>query len=270
MRMKKIQEKGQTLVIMVIISALALSVGVVVSNRFIKTLRDVSESDNSSRARAVAEALVERLLVVSNDTLGDYINFGSCGTACSLEINGFLGQAVRADAALSFAGASADPFEMAGKNGEVSQLKLNGYVTNSSLDVCWSGGASIYASYIYDQSSGTAANIYAYNPVGYSGYINNFSDALALHGYPNCFTVSTPYTPKVLRIKPINADTSIVIVPSGGHSLPSQGILITSIGRAGNAVKTVKVLKSSASAPEYMDFVIYQKSTTDPLSNRPN
>ncbi|MFH1899048.1 MAG: hypothetical protein ABIJ82_01065, partial [Patescibacteria group bacterium] len=134
----------------------------------------------------------------------------------------------------------------------------------------WSGGASVYASYIYDQSGVIAVDIYAYNPVGYTGYINNFSDAISSHGYPNCFTVSTPYTPKVLRIRPINVDATIIIVPSGGHSLPSQGVLITSIGRAGDAVKTVKVLKSSASAPEYMDFVIYQKSTTDPLSNRPN
>ncbi|MBU0534760.1 hypothetical protein KKC62_01095 [Patescibacteria group bacterium] len=270
MKFKMIKEKGQTLLIIVLLSFLALSVGIVVSNRFIKTLRDVSESDNSSRARAVAEALVERLLIVSNATLGDYINFGSCGTACSLEINGFLGQVVRADATLSFAGASADPFEIAGKNGEVSQITLVSYATNSSLDVCWSGGASVYASYIYDQSGVIAADIYAYNPVGYTGYINNFSDAISSHGYPNCFTVSTPYTPKVLRIRPINADATIIIVPSGGHSLPSQGVLITSIGRAGDAVKTVKVLKSSASAPEYMDFVIYQKSTTDPLSNRPN
>lgn len=270
MRIKKIQEKGQTLVMIIILSVLALSVGVVVSNRFIKTLKDVSESDNSSRARAVAEALVERLLVVPNDTLSGYINFGSCGNVCILEINGFLGEVVRADATLSFAGASADPYEMTGKNGEVSQLMLVGYATNSSVDVCWSGTASLYASYIYDQSGVITANIYAYNPVGYTGYINNFSDAVALHGYPNCFTVSTPYTPKVLRIKPINADATIIVVPAGGHSLPSQGILITSIGRAGNAVKTIKVLKSSASAPEYMDFVIYQKSTTDPLSNRPN
>lgn len=270
MRIKKIQEKGQTLVMIIMLSVLALSVGIAVSNRFIKTLKDISESDNSSRARAVAEALVERLLLVSNDTLGDYVNFGSCQAACILEINGFLGQTVRADATLSFAGASADPYEMAGKNGEVSQLMLNGYATGSSVDVCWSGTASIYASYIYDQSGVIAANIYAYNPVGYSGNINGFSDASALHGYPNCFNVSTSYTPKVLRTKPINADATIIIVPAGGHSLPSQGILITSSGRAGNAVKVVKVLKSSASAPEYMDFVIYQKSTTDPLSNRPN
>lgn len=264
------KEKGQTLVMIIILSVIALSVGVVVSNRFIKTLRDVSQSDNSSRARAVAEALVESLLVVPNDTLGDYINFGSCQTACTLELNGFLGEAVKANATLSFAGASADPYEMTGKDSEVSQLMLGGYGTDSSVDVCWSGSASMYASYIYDQSGVIATNIYAYNPVSYDGYINNFSDAIALHGYPNCFTVPTPYTPKVLRIKPINSDATIIIVPAGGHSLPGQGILVTSTGKAGNAVKVVKVLKSSASAPEYMDFVIYQKSTTDTLSNRPN
>jgi hypothetical protein len=224
MKNKKIREKGQTLVIMIILSVLALSVGIVVSSRFIKTLRDVSEADNSSRARAVAEALVERLLLVPNDTLGDYINFGSCDTACTLEINGILGQVVRADATLSFAGASADPYEMAGKNGEVSQLSIAGYPTGSSVDVCWSGQASLYASYIYDQSGVIASDIYAYNPVGYSGNINNFSGSTALHGYPNCFTVSTRYTPKVLRIKPINSDATIVVVPGSSNTIPSQGL----------------------------------------------
>lgn len=270
MMQKNTKVKGQTLVVIIILSVLALSVGITVSSRFVKTLRNVSEFDDSSRARAVAEALVERLLVIPNDTLEDYINFGSCGDSCTLEITGFLGQVVNASATLSFTGASDDSYEMIGKNGEVSQLKLDGYETSSSVDVCWSGDASMYASYIYDQSGIIKANIYAYNPVGYSGYINNFSNASALHGYSNCFTVSTSYTPKVLRIKPINSDATIIIVPAGGRSLPSQGILITSVGRAGNAIKTIKVLKSSSSSPEYMDFVIYQKSTTDPLSNRPN
>ena len=267
---KRTQEKAQTLVIMIILSVLALSVGVVVSNRFMRTLKDISESDNASRARATAEALVERLLLVPNNTLGDYINFGNCGAVCALEIGGFLGQPVTANATLSFAGASADPYEMNGINGEVSQLSLGGYTTNSSVDVCWTGTASMYASYIYDQSGVIGSSIYAYNPVSYSGNLNGFSNATALHGYPNCFTVSTVNTPKVLRIKPINADATVVVVPAAGRTLPSQGILITSTGKAGNAVRVVKVLKSSASAPEYMDFVIYQKSGSDPLSNRPN
>lgn len=263
-------EKGQTLIVIVILMVLALSVGVVVSNRFIKSLRNITETDNASRALAVAEAAVERMLLIPNDTLESYINFGNCGSNCILEITGALGQKVRADVVLSFAGASAEPYELKGKDGEVSQISLNGFTSGGTVDICWDGAASIYASYIYEQSSVVKQNIYAYNPIGYIGPTNGFSNSAAGHGYQNCFTVTAENTPKVLRIKPFNSDPVIFVIPGGGNTLPSQGVLIASTGRAGNAVKVVKVLKTSASAPEYFDYVIYQKSSSDPLSNRPN
>jgi len=265
----KSREKGQTLVVVIIIMVLALMVGVMVSNRFIRTLRNLSETDNSSRARATAEALVERLLLETNGTLEGYINFNNCGSNCTLEISGFLGPPVTAKADLSFSGASTEPFQISGRDGEMSQVLLGGYESGSSVDVCWSGDASIYASYIYDQSGVIGSKPYAYNPVNYMGLPNGFSDA-TVGIYPNCFTVTTSHTPKVLRIKPLNSDAYIFVVPIGGRTIPSQGIVITSTGKAGNTTKTVQVLKSTAFAVDYLDYVIYQKSALDPLSNRPN
>jgi len=147
---------------------------------------------------------------------------------------------------------------------------LSGYPTDGTVDLCWNTAASIYASYIYEQSSLVKSAIYAYNPLGYSGFPNGFSNAASAHGYLNCFTVTATGTPRVIRTKIFNADTSVFALPNGGATLPSQGVLITSTGRAGNAVRVVKVLKSTAAAPEFLDFVIYQKSPSDPLSNRPN
>ncbi|HRY56822.1 MAG TPA: hypothetical protein P5014_01525, partial [Patescibacteria group bacterium] len=68
-------EKGQTLIIAVIIMAIALAVGVTVSSRFMSTLKNISESDNSTRALAVAEAAIENMLVVPQETLENYINY---------------------------------------------------------------------------------------------------------------------------------------------------------------------------------------------------
>jgi len=266
----KAKEKGQTLVAIVILMVLALTVGVVVSNRFIKSLRDISQSDSSSKALAVAEAAVERMLLLSNETLEGYINFNNCGSACVLEITGVLGQKVRADVTLSFIGASNEPFQLKGEEGQVSQVSLSGYTSGSTLSVCWDDNSSLYASYIYDQSGVIKSNIYAYNPVGYTGFSNGFTNASPSLGHQNCFNITAVNTPKLLRIKPFSSDPLIYVIPSGGQNLPSQGILITSTGRAGNAIRVVKVLKATSSAPEYFDFVIYQKSQTEPLSNRTN
>lgn len=266
----KYYEKGQTLVAIVILMVLALTVGVSISNRFIKSLRDMSQSDNSSKALAVAEAAVERMLLLPNEILEGYINFGNCGTDCVLEITGAFGQKVRADVALSFIGSSNEPFQIKGKEGAVSQVALDGYTSESIITVCWDDSSSIYASYIYDQSGVIKSNIYAYNAVGYTGFDNGFTEAASSQGHQSCFNVTASYTPKLLRIKPFSSDPFIYVIPSGGQNLPSQGVLITSTGRAGNAIRVVKVLKATSSAPEYFDFVIYQKSETDPLSNRTN
>jgi hypothetical protein len=266
---KNKKEKGQTLIIVIVIMVLALSVGITVSSRYIKTLRDISESDNATRALAVAEAAVENVLMVSEEDLEQYIASGVCDV-CTLEITGESGYRARADVELSHTGFTDDFFEVRINEGEVFQLSLVGYDSNSTIDVCWDGQASIYGSYIYEQSPEFFSQIYTYNPIGYSGSPNGFLEASPLNGHENCFSVSTVGTPRVLRIKPYNEETFVYFYPASGQNIPSQGILITSVGRSGNAIRTVKVLKTTGMVPEFFDYVIYQKSLSAPLSNRPD
>lgn len=263
------KSKGQTLVAIVVLSVLALTIGILVSNRFIKGLRGITESNNSSKALAIAEAAVERLLLIPNETLEDYINFGSCGETCVLELVGGLGQRIRADVNLSFAGNSNDTFDLQAKDGEVSQVNLSGYTSGRSIDLCWDDGASIYASYIYEDGSKVKADNYAYNPVGYSGFDNGFSNASSNYGYLSCFSIIARDMPKLLRIKAYYTDSFIHVVPEASQIVPKQGVLITATGQAGNAIKIVSVLKSTATAPEFFDYSLYQKSPDDALSNRP-
>jgi hypothetical protein len=248
---------------------LALSIGITVSSRYIKTLRDISESDNAARALAAAEAAVENILMVSDEELEQYIATGTCDI-CTLQITGESNYKARADVELSHAGLSDDFFDVRVNEGEVYQLSLVGYGSNSTVDVCWDGLASVYTSYIYEQSPDFFTEIYAYNPIGYSGDPNGFTEAVSLNGHENCFSVSTIGTPRLLRVRPFSEETFFYFYPASGQSIPSQGILITSVGRSGNAVRTVKVLKTTGVVPEFFDYVIYQKSLTDPLSNRPD
>ena len=263
------RQKGQTLVIVIIVMALALSIGVTISSRYIKTLRDISESDNSARALAVAEAAIENILMVPDETLKGYIASGICAE-CILEISGQSNYRARADVELSFAGLTNDYYLIKVNESEVYQLALNGYNVGSTVDVCWDSMSPVYASYIYEQSGIFGSEIYAYNPIGYSGNPNGFLEAESLYGYENCFSVQVTGTPHILRVKPINQDTFFYFIPSDGQDIPSQGILITSVGRSGNAIRKVQVLKTTGSVPEFFDYVIYQKSLDEPLSNRPN
>ena len=96
-------EKGQVLVMAIIIMAIALAIGVTVSSRYMSTLKNISESDNSSRALAVAEAAIENILIIPQETLENYINYNNCGNNCVLEISGESNYRARADVTLSFA-----------------------------------------------------------------------------------------------------------------------------------------------------------------------
>ena len=267
---KSKNEKGQTLIIAVIIMVIALAIGITVSSRFISTLRNISESDNSARALAVAEAAIENMLMVPQETLESYINYNNCGNNCVLEISGESNYRARADVTLSFAGSTNDPYSIKVYDGEVYQLSLDGYGSSSNIDVCWDSDASVYASYVYESSGLILNDIFAYNPLGYTGIINGFDEATSLHEHSSCFSVTTTGTPRVLRVKPYNDDSKMYFVPASGQNIPSQGILISSVGRSGDAVKTVQVLKTTGAVPEYFDYVIYQKSLNTPLSNRPD
>jgi hypothetical protein len=265
----KQNQSGQTLIIIILVMTVALTIGVIVSSRFINTLRNISESDNSSRALAVAEAAVENILIIPDETLVGYVNHNNCGSDCVLEISGSFGYSARADVTLSFAGSSNEPYKMKIPSGEVYQLSLNGYGSGTDIDVCWDNQSSIYASYIYEQS-GVFSQPYTYNPVGYSGPINGFLEAISNHSHLSCFSVTAIGNPRALRVVPYSQESVIYFIPSSGQNIPSQGIEITSVGRSGDAVKTVKVLKTTGYVPEYFDYAVYQKSPDDPLSNRPD
>ena len=264
---KILNESGQTFVAIVLLMIIALTVGVAISTRFIKTLHGLAGSDDASKALHVAEAGIEKMLILPNETLEDYITYGNCGADCILTIEDSNGHNLIATIEISYMGDSTGPFILEVTPTSTKQVILNGYGTNQNISVCWDTSASIYASYIYEESGETKQDIYAYNPVSYSGAVNGFSNAIAAQGHANCFSYSTKATPRMLRIKSVNNTANVFIIPTAGQILPRQGILIESTGRVRNAVKKVSVVKSEATMPGIFDYALYQKSETDTLSN---
>jgi len=263
---KKYNQKGQMFIVMAFLMLLALTIGITISSRFIKSLRQFTGRDNASKALSIAEAAVENILLKSNDTLEDYINYGSCGSDCVASVTDVTGQEIRAEVSLTFAGNSEEIFELEGNRGETLQINLSGYSSDSVVTVCWNTNSSVYASYIYKDGEETKSEIYAYNAVGTS-YDNYFEEASPDYGYSSCFDVSTVNTPELLRLRMFNSNSVIYIVPAPGENIPRQGILIKSRGYAGDAIKTVTVLRTEPITPGVLDYILYQKSLNEPLSN---
>lgn len=260
-------EQGQTLVIIVILMVVALMIGITVSSTFIQGLSILTASDDDAKAAAMAEALIERVLLIPSETLEDYIEFSSCGSDCYLEKTEDNGRVISATAALSYTGESEDSYDIKLAEEEANEIYLSGYTSGELIFVCWDGSYSIVSSYVYEDSGVVEANAYAYNAISTSHSDNNFDDAFSAYGYDNCFSFTASNTPKLLRLKSVYGEIDAAVIPEAGNSLPKQGILIESVGTAGKSKKTVTVIKSTPFLPAIFDYAVYQKSTSQTLSN---
>lgn len=264
-------QKGQTLVVIVFLMIAALAIGVSLSNRFITTLSITSDSYTSYQAHAVAEAAIERILTLSTVELEEFILHNSCGSYCNLEILGPDGVVQRATVVLSHLGRGSEPFETRISVSDISEINLNGYGDNKTLSICWNAPQTgelpaIYATLVKGaQGSYTAENL-AYNSIG-SLRPNGFTQAISAMGFENCMSFNTGVNPRVIRIRSIYNETYITVIPDASSTLPSQGVLIESTGQVLDLSKKVSVIKSDNMVPLDFDYVLYQRSETEPLSN---
>ncbi|OGC57793.1 hypothetical protein A3H26_00735 [candidate division WWE3 bacterium RIFCSPLOWO2_12_FULL_36_10] len=273
MQGKKENQKGQTLIIVILTMMMALAVGISVSSRFLKSVNVTTRSDSSNRSLAVAEALAERLLVKPYATLKGYIDFGNCGTECALTINGEDGISATAGAVLSYVGNSTSALSVSLKRNKSIEVDLTDYTANKTLSVCWNnpstgGEASITGFLVYGNGSSTyVLSNFAYNSLSSVYSSNGFSQAATNFGYTNCFNIAGQTTPKLLRLKSVYNDVDAFVIPAPGVSLPIQGILIKSTGSVKDLTRVVSVIKSAASLPTSFDYAIQMKSTTTTFSN---
>ncbi|KKS20997.1 MAG: hypothetical protein UU77_C0010G0021 [candidate division WWE3 bacterium GW2011_GWC1_41_7] len=270
--MKATNQSGQTLIIIVLVMLIALAIGVGISTTFISHIRNLTNTDSSNRAVAVAEAGVEKMLVLPMATLEGYINFGNCGAECIVNIIGDDGVEAKAEISLSYLGRSADPFPVDLSVADISEVNLKGYPDNTNFQVCWneppSGDVpSITGMFFYGTVGSYAVDNYAYNSTASLNGSNGFDTAAGSGGYSSCFTVTGRVNPVIFRLKAVYNSVEAFIVPAVGATLPSQGIVVTSQGMVDDQVKKVVAIKSDPHLPGEFDYVLYSKSATDPLSN---
>ena len=260
------KQEGQTLVIVFVMMVLALSVGIAISSKYVKTLNIITTGDNTSRAHAVAEAAIEHILLLPISTLEDYAQNGTCGSDCTLEITADDGQVITATIELSRLGSSSDPFLVELEQTSTTQVMLNGYPDNTDLTVCWNdSNMAVHAIFIHGTKGNYEADSMSYTTASHSD--NNFGKAVSSLGYNHCFTFNSQTDPSMLRLKSYYKDSTAMVFPETGANIPTQGILIESTGVAGTSVKKVSVIITDPILPAIFDYALYQKNTTDPLSN---
>lgn len=260
-------QQGQTLFIIILLMILALSVGMSVSGRYIKTLSQVVQSDQGSRALAVAEGAVEHVLQLPIDTLQEYANMGTCGSECTLSINSAEGTVLTANVELTTLGGSSEPYIIELFQDDVTQVSLNGYPAGSSVNICWNNDMSVSGLYLHGIKGSYDADAFAYNSVSSLNTQNNFDSAVGAFGYNSCFAITTLPDSFMLRLKSHYESGFVAVLPAEGQVLPEQGVLIESVGVAGDATRKVTVIVNDSSVPLDFDYALYQESESLPLSN---
>jgi hypothetical protein len=260
-------QKGQTFIIMFLMMLIALTIGVAMSNRFVRSIKRATRTDEVTRAHFSAESGLEKFLSIPIITLEDYIIYNNCGTDCILQVTDELGRVITTTIELSFIGETDEPYRMDLTQNDTQQVFLGGYTSGTDLDICWDGDASIYTSYVYEDSGDIKQDTYAYNSSSYFGVQNNFDTGLPLYTYQNCYSVTANGDPTYLRLKSYYQDATIYVIPTGGQNIPRQGILIESTAKVGDTTKKVSAIRTASMLPGMFDYVLYQKSATDTLSN---
>ncbi|MEK7595833.1 MAG: hypothetical protein AAB443_04585 [Patescibacteria group bacterium] len=267
-----LNQRGQTLIVMLLIMLAALAIGLAVSQRLVGSLWRSANLDNASRSDTVAHALVERVLTIPSATLDSYITNSNCTTDCGLTITGNDGVTSIATATLSYAGNSTQTFDVSIDKNSVYEISMTSYSGSASVELCWDNAISgsnpsVYVTYIYGSSAPYSISYYAYNSAATLFTANGFMAATPDLSYPNCFTISPKTSPQFMRLKALYNNVFLHVVPKNGASIPVQGYLISVTGQTGQVRRTLKLIKSKPFLSPIFDFTLFSTSGDTSLQN---
>ncbi|MCL5433254.1 MAG: pilus assembly PilX N-terminal domain-containing protein [Patescibacteria group bacterium] len=253
--MQRSLERGQTLLIVVLIMVVSLTVGLAVASRSIVNLRTSTEEENSQRAFSAAEAGVEQLLkaTAETDLAGDLENKANF-TAQIADVDG-----------TSFLVNSGNPIA----KGDGVDIWLTSHNDDDSLDYStrWAGNLTVYWGLSADTCSSAAIELillsgqnsasaktsrYAFDPCdarrGQNHFQNTGSGAImADKNFRYSATINGITDGIVVRLMPIYQSTSVGVL--GSVALPSQGKIINSTGSAGTTSRKITYFQGYPELP---------------------
>lgn len=266
--MQRNGEKGQALLIIVLVMVVALTIGLSIASKTIINLRTSTEEANSQKALAAAEAGIEQ--AIKNNQLGTNVASGTfTDTKASYQTS------VTAISGTSFLINGGNPVLQ--DNG--ADLWLSNYSSDPSqiFTSPWTGALTISWGNSSDPCSNSALEIiiisgtskqsatskrYAFDACAARSASNHFTQVglnqNAVLG-KNFFFQTTPITISsgfLGRIIPLYTNTTVGVV--GNAALPSQGTTITSTGILGTTTRKVNVFQGFPEIPsEYFPYNLF-------------
>jgi len=276
-------EKGQTLLFVVVAMTIALSIGINASVRTLSSLSRTSRTDTASRALAAAEGGIERYLSLSTKELEKAIDamngtencpegvFNSETSSCLIEFEG------SSDVLVSQAFVKVEryepeyyPFNL--ESGQIKEVNLynpdtDTYYSESDIELCWTSNPESDLMYVSYNKTGVQARggLEGNDTPGAPYETRGFISAGAGHdGYTNCETVNVGSNIYGLRIRSLGGASSVGVFPTGGANLPLQGYRIESIGRikqdqAVIASRAIRVIRTLPYLPVSFDYALYSQ-----------
>lgn len=256
-------QKGQVLLIVVLVMIVVLTVGLSVASRSITNLRTSTEEINSQKALSAAEAGIEQALQTntsiangsfSNNTIYNTNVTEVLGTSFLLNGGNTIPKDDGVDLWLSLY--STDP----------ARLYQNPWSGN--LTIYWGdstgscNNAALELTVISGTKSSPGLNKYAFDPCQARANGNHFSLAssvganIDIKSFSYSAAINNIASGLIIRVAPLYAGTSIGVI--GSQALPSQGFLIKSTGSSGSTQRKVNVYKGYPQLPsQYFSYGLF-------------
>lgn len=234
-RNKSVTQTGQVALIILTVMAIALTLGLSLSQRVITDLEITQEEEKSAQAFSAAEGGVEEALRILDqggdvdselDTVQIAKDLGV--DSVDIETTAVGGQTEFTYPLPVSPGDSA--FIWLRDHDENGNLLLDQGYGGGSINICWQNQAAVEIIYFYD-SGGYNISRFAYNSNSTSSIANGFSDPTGTEcaGLDTSASINLGgYTPLFLVVRPFYSETEIGF--SGSEAFPVQGNEITSTG----------------------------------------
>lgn len=276
-------EGGQALLVILLIMAVALTIGLAVTSRTVTDIEISEGSEEAARAFSAAEAGIEEALVGVGTTFGGEFEEGEVTYTAKKEDLGTSGQYA---------------FPEASRENEVRTLWLAKYpdltqtYVGDSLIILWGNANSTeepaLEATIYYRTGGGEDKIirYALDPISRTpennfcqpggancdgisdfGTEGNYSIEGKTAKYKATLSLSSASGGTLLfaRLRLLYSDEldQVLGAQATSGSFASQGVKITSMGTTGGSTRKIEVVRLHPAPPPIFDFLLYSESGLD-------
>ncbi len=246
--------KGQALIVILLVLAVALTVGLAIVSRTVTDIDTATTQEESSRALSIAEAGIEAALS------------GSTNLPPGVVATDYKGRAISISESLA-AGESATIF-LTGHDSDGNITEGVGEYAGNSLDLCWgtvSTGSkpAIEASLYYKAAGAYKVTRYAFDPDsrgGFSGADTVTTNCPSDQAYIYHQQISNmPVSGKILlRVRLLyNGDTAHYVGVKGSSEFPIQGKNITSVATDGTTSRKIEVFQRYPDLSPLLDSAVF-------------